>query len=280
MSMFADDPYDYELEIRQHPIRARMCGLGDKDRRQISPPVCVKLNIYYKGTKNHIAIDELTNRNFFLVSQLWSADMKTDLSTVISDTPPIKTPSINTSSTSMSTSMSTSTSTSTPTSSNLNVILESNTNTNTNPKFNFISNKNKNPISEMKYNKKTHQLEVDKDCLNRVPPTEMSIPVKNLIGNLTSVLTVLKDDRGETGFWFVLSDLSVRVEGVFRLKCSLFNPMRFVINNNSDCITNVFSNEFKVYSAKKFPGVLESTPLSRAFAGQSVQIHIRKDQKS
>lgn len=42
----------------------------------------------------------------------------------------------------------------------------------------------------------------------------------------------------------------------------------------------VFSERFQVYSAKKFPGVIESTPLSKCFAGQGIKIPIRKDVKS
>lgn len=38
-----------------------------------------------------------------------------------------------------------------------------------------------------------------------------------------------------------------------------------------------FSDVFTVYSAKKFPGVCESTPLSKRFAVQGVKIPIRKD---
>lgn len=41
-----------------------------------------------------------------------------------------------------------------------------------------------------------------------------------------------------------------------------------------------FSDKFQVYSAKKFPGVIESTPLSKAFAAQGIKIPIRKDVKS
>lgn len=39
----------------------------------------------------------------------------------------------------------------------------------------------------------------------------------------------------------------------------------------------VFSDKFQVFSAKKFPGVIESTPLSKCFAGQGIKIPIRKD---
>lgn len=42
----------------------------------------------------------------------------------------------------------------------------------------------------------------------------------------------------------------------------------------------VYSDKFQVYSAKKFPGVIESTPLSKCFASQGIKIPIRKDVKS
>lgn len=41
-----------------------------------------------------------------------------------------------------------------------------------------------------------------------------------------------------------------------------------------------FSDKFQVYSAKKFPGVIESTPLSKTFASQGIKIPIRKDNKN
>lgn len=42
-------------------------------------------------------------------------------------------------------------------------------------------------------------------------------------------------------------------------------------------LASCFSDVFQVYSAKKFPGVIESTPLSKAFASQGIKIPIRKD---
>lgn len=46
---------------------------------------------------------------------------------------------------------------------------------------------------------------------------------------------------------------------------------------SAPCLATVFSRPFRVYSAKKFPGVMDSTPLSKAFARQGVKISIRKD---
>lgn len=42
-------------------------------------------------------------------------------------------------------------------------------------------------------------------------------------------------------------------------------------------MTANFSEPFTVFSAKKFPGVCESTPLSKTFAAQGIKIPIRKD---
>lgn len=42
-------------------------------------------------------------------------------------------------------------------------------------------------------------------------------------------------------------------------------------------LASCFSQVFQVYSAKKFPGVIESTNLSKCFATQGIKIPIRKD---
>ena len=42
-------------------------------------------------------------------------------------------------------------------------------------------------------------------------------------------------------------------------------------------LASVFSDVFQVYSAKKFPGVCESTALSKCFAVQGIKIPIRKE---
>ena len=46
---------------------------------------------------------------------------------------------------------------------------------------------------------------------------------RNLFGNLVTSAFRLKDDKSVPGIWFILQDLSVRTEGVFKLKFSFFN---------------------------------------------------------
>jgi SH3-like domain-containing protein len=40
---------------------------------------------------------------------------------------------------------------------------------------------------------------------------------------------------------------------------------------------SIFSEPFQVFLAKKFPGMVESTPLSKWFALQGINIPVRKD---
>jgi hypothetical protein len=43
---------------------------------------------------------------------------------------------------------------------------------------------------------------------------------------------------------------------------------------------SVLSNVFQVYSAKNFPGMAESTALSRLFADQGLKIRVRKETRA
>ncbi|KAG5638690.1 hypothetical protein H0H81_010915 [Sphagnurus paluster] len=86
---------------------------------------------------------------------------------------------------------------------------------------------------------------------------------------LKSWLTFVRIDAG----FFVFPDLSVRTEGSYRLKLSLFE----VVGNNVRHCKSIYSAPFYVYTAKKFPGMEESTPLSCSLADQGIKIRIRKD---
>ncbi len=51
------------------------------------------------------------------------------------------------------------------------------------------------------------------------------------------------------------------------------------LQDKAPVLASVYSDRFQVYSAKKFPGVIESTALSKCFASQGIKIPIRKDMK-
>jgi hypothetical protein len=55
------------------------------------------------------------------------------------------------------------------------------------------------------------------------------------------------------------------------------NGVSVINHGNAPVLATVFSEPFQVFSAKKFPGVIESTTLSKCFALQGIKIPIRKD---
>lgn len=57
---------------------------------------------------------------------------------------------------------------------------------------------------------------------------------------------------------------------------STSDPQR-VNDGKAPVLAQCFSEPFQVYSAKKFPGVCESTALSKCFALQGIKIPIRKE---
>jgi Velvet factor len=116
---------------------------------------------------------------------------------------------------------------------------------------------------------------------------------RNLIGSLSASAFKLNDLNENFGIWFVLQDLSVRTEGWFRLKLNFVNVgqpntsgqsaavngqiSQTVTKTTAPVLASIFSKPFRVFSAKKFPGVIDSTDLSKSFANQGIKIPIRKD---
>nr|POE53412.1 developmental and secondary metabolism regulator mve1 [Quercus suber] len=108
----------------------------------------------------------------------------------------------------------------------------------------------------------------------------------------TPVAGMVYLDRPSAAGYFIFPDLSVRHEGKYRLSFSLFeelkNPKDFdkvadasQPSNGGDAhVTHrleVKSVPFTVFSAKKFPGLAESTSLSRMVAEQGCRVRIRRD---
>ncbi|KAI1633923.1 velvet factor-domain-containing protein [Biscogniauxia mediterranea] len=104
-------------------------------------------------------------------------------------------------------------------------------------------------------------------------------------------------DRPDPAGYFLFPDLSVRHEGRYRLVFSLYELIkeeqdqdRDAPEQDKDDISmsglnagdanhrmDLKSADFVVYSAKKFPGLTESTTLSRTVAEQGCRVRIRRD---
>jgi hypothetical protein len=98
-------------------------------------------------------------------------------------------------------------------------------------------------------------------------------------------------DRPAPAGYFIFPDLSVRHEGKYRLSFSLYEELKEQKDMDSETPQNVEiqksahvshrlevkSVPFIVFSAKKFPGLTESTALSRMVAEQGCRVRIRRD---
>jgi hypothetical protein len=104
-------------------------------------------------------------------------------------------------------------------------------------------------------------------------------------------------DRPSEAGYFIFPDLSVRHEGKYKLSFNLYEETKdskdadaeqstdgskppsipATSNGSFDWRLEVKSAAFTVYSAKKFPGLAESTMLSRTVAEQGCRVRIRRD---
>ncbi|GIZ46791.1 hypothetical protein CKM354_000990300 [Cercospora kikuchii] len=108
----------------------------------------------------------------------------------------------------------------------------------------------------------------------------------------TPVAGMVYLDRPDPAGYFIFPDLSVRHEGNYRLSFSLYEELKNVKDEDKMSeepkaagegapVVNhrleVKSEPFQVFSAKKFPGLTESTALSRMVAEQGCRVRIRRD---
>lgn len=196
-----------------------MCGFGDKDRRLICPPPCVKLRIQYSGSGQELkSIKDIDISHFTVIAELYSVDEVDNISTIEADRPVIP----------------------------------------------FGAN-----VSDQ------HHLSPP------VMSTGLQAPIRNLTGACVATAFKLYDLDDDMGVWFIFHDLSVRTEGEFRLKFSFtcLEPSP-ELHFQVPMLCYSFSQPFKSYSAKKFPGVVDTTELSRCFALQGIRIAIRRHNKA
>ncbi|KIX00181.1 uncharacterized protein Z518_10319 [Rhinocladiella mackenziei CBS 650.93] len=328
----------WALEVVQQPIRARMCGFGDKDRRPISPPPCIRLLIFDPESGKEVDYNKVADLSRLVLNvDLWNLQGSREdncvkhntaspsISSVTttsfpptvtgptSGTGPVATfPIPNVPAFASQTFASPTTSAASPASSYY-PSEDQRTYSNgaqsygqRNPSYSYSESRYSSQYQngyEPSYNSRSstvgsasssgNALRSARSSQDLGPPKDAHI-AKNLIGSASSSAFKLTDDKGRVGLWFVLQDLSVRTEGWFRLKMNFFNLSEFVMNEEGDkgnppnlellqeapCLASAFSKPFKVYSAKKFPGVIETTDLSRQFARQGIKIPIRKDGNS
>ncbi|EHK26694.1 uncharacterized protein TRIVIDRAFT_167298 [Trichoderma virens Gv29-8] len=260
-----------------------MCGFGDKDRRPITPPPCVRLVITDLATGKEIDCNDIDHSMFVLNVDLWNEDGTREVNLVRSST----------------SSQSVSSAAPYPYASiTLGESSHSTYGQNVPPPsreaaYGLSQTANYTPEYQTQppqppqstYTQAFGGYMQDPNSLTKmavVGGQPQGMFTRNLIGSLAASAFRLTDTTDHLGIWFVLQDLSVRTEGPFRLRFSFVNVGAHggagkVNTGRAPILASCFSEVFNVYSAKKFPGVCESTPLSKTFAAQGIKIPIRKD---
>ncbi|KAK4978416.1 hypothetical protein LTR66_010597 [Elasticomyces elasticus] len=295
--------HQFSLEVGQQPIRARMCGFGDKDRRPITPPPCVRLVVKDTRTSKEVDFSEVDGTYFILTVDLWNEQGTGEVNLVKS------------SSNSPTVSISNASTTSYPPPLDRPLIdqygrpMAIYKDAYHQPVYAPVQNQTNVPYAPQAV-AGPPQIYAAPPPYNYQPPPGMTVVMpmypapgmqvmypspmyaptaasgmftRNLIGSLSVNAFRLTDTNEKVGFWFVLQDLSVRTEGTFRLKMNFIDVGDYPgesggpIKGRAPVLATCFSDPFQVYSAKKFPGVIESTPLSKCFANQGIKIPIRKD---
>lgn len=106
------------------------------------------------------------------------------------------------------------------------------------------------------------------------------LPSTYLCGTRTSSIYCLKDTTSRFGGFFVFGDLAIRQEGTFRLRFSLYDRDDQLDAPNYFFVNEVVTEPVTIFSPKKFPGMPQSTMLTRTFCDQGVKLRLRKDGRS
>ncbi|KAH6915096.1 velvet factor [Coprinopsis sp. MPI-PUGE-AT-0042] len=115
-------------------------------------------------------------------------------------------------------------------------------------------------------------------------PRNLNTYTRTLVGPLSANACRLLDEHRKPGIFFLFQDLSVRTEGTFRLRMRLMNVgappapeagSSRVHNDVSPILAQTFTEAFTVFSAKRFPGVPDTTALSIAFGNQGQKLPLR-----
>lgn len=120
--------------------------------------------------------------------------------------------------------------------------------------------------------------------ISTVPSLPKHTYTRTLVGPLSANACRLLDEHRKAGIFFLFQDLSVRTEGTFRLRMRLMNVgappapeagAARVHNDVSPVLAQTFTEQFTVYSAKRFPGVPDTTALSIALGNQGQKLPLR-----
>ncbi|OCF30490.1 hypothetical protein I316_07872 [Kwoniella heveanensis BCC8398] len=114
-----------------------------------------------------------------------------------------------------------------------------------------------------------------------------------LVGKSVAVCHKLQDEDDKAGLYFFTADLGIRTEGTFVLRMVMMDLVLILtqcsgsmmtanvsIGASAPILAQCYSDPFTVYSAKRFPGVIPTTNMTKVFASQGVKLSVRETKKT
>lgn len=91
-----------------------------------------------------------------------------------------------------------------------------------------------------------------------------------------------KDEFGNRGTFFVFPDLSCRSPGKYRFLFRLIvvDPLHLEVGGSTKIQTQIYSDQFEVYSAKEFPGMRASSGLLKTLRKQGLNVAVKKGREA
>ncbi|KAL4249637.1 Velvet domain-containing protein [Abortiporus biennis] len=138
--------------------------------------------------------------------------------------------------------------------------------------------------SQSQYQTGVYPQQADEATNSTIPPLPRHTYTRTLVGPLSANACRLLDEHRKPGIFFLFQDLSIRTEGSFRLRLRLMNvgappaPESGATRVHTDVtpvLAQTFTQPFIVYSAKRFPGVPDTTALSIALGNQGQKLPLR-----
>lgn len=118
---------------------------------------------------------------------------------------------------------------------------------------------------------------IDPDTLP--PPTEADKLNRVLFGESFTHACNILDLNGKPTIFFVFSDLSVKLEGLFRPRYRFFDLLSRMGSRDVPILAECFGGCFAVYSTKEFPGLKRSTPLTKHLSRWGIRVNIRETER-
>ncbi|KAL2911436.1 hypothetical protein HK105_209087 [Polyrhizophydium stewartii] len=272
---------EYELRVVLQPDRARSCGFGNRlNRRTIDPCVVVQLGRRRLGAHapilNYSDLGDVTG--FVLSVSLVSVDMAHDLGMIV-----------NPQDTSYLSATAPSTSATPPALHGLRRSLSASQHSSSpNPRVPSIGTAGVDDQSKSTAQVamaaaaqiEDHFESVDfstdqKGCVVEKYPGGSHL-LHTVFGSTNSACLRLTDLDGIQGAYFLFPELCLRIEGQFRLKFSLFDIAGCLMGRTqSTVIATAFSEPFRSYNPRAFPGMQKSPPLIKHFFRQGAPVLVR-----